>query len=87
MRYVNKLDVLTLVEIMLDTSLKPDGRLLLPELCSQVACFQGDCVKYASGFNLFFYVSRLWRNKTKHKVFRDSGLRVFSLNEFIYVHK
>lgn len=48
MWYVNELDMLTLAEIMLD------GRLLLPELCSQVACFQGDYVKYASGFNLFF---------------------------------
>lgn len=74
MRYVNELDVLTLAKIRLDVSLKPDGCLLLLELCSQVACFQGDYVKYASGLNLFFYVSRLWRNKTKHKVFRDLGI-------------
>lgn len=57
MRYVNELDVLTLPKIRLDVSLKSDGRLLLLELCSQVACFQGDYVKYASGFNLFFMLA------------------------------
>lgn len=39
--HLNKLDMLTLAKIMLDLTLKPEGRLLLPEPCHHVAFPRG----------------------------------------------
>lgn len=84
--------LLTLAQITLDISVSLDGRLLLPELCYRVACFQGDHAKYASGFNLFwvFFISANdgeIKPNTKSFGICDSGFRVISPNYFIYAHK